>query len=232
MEYESLTDSGLTPDTGGAFDREVFERVWRRVMPEDRPDCPFLLEHSPVAPTPARTETTPAPLESLPAVQEALSPSPARQAVSPGDTRAPAENDVPCLGASSAVHGEQLQTYIEHEISDWRVYQALSRRAPVSAGRILSAIAAEERRHAKRLSAAYFLISGIHYWPADRISAPPVVSLSGTLRQRFADEQRGAASYLAAAEETADACLRALFLELAEDEASHARLIRSVLEQM
>ena len=22
-------------------DQEVFERVWRRVMPEDRPDCPF-----------------------------------------------------------------------------------------------------------------------------------------------------------------------------------------------
>ena len=24
-------------------DQEVFERVWRRVMPEDRPDCPFTL---------------------------------------------------------------------------------------------------------------------------------------------------------------------------------------------
>ena len=23
------------------MDREVFERVWRRVMPEDRGDCPF-----------------------------------------------------------------------------------------------------------------------------------------------------------------------------------------------
>ena len=26
-----------------ACDRETFERVWRRVMPEDRPDCPFVL---------------------------------------------------------------------------------------------------------------------------------------------------------------------------------------------
>ena len=27
-------------------DREVFERVWRRVMPEDRPDCPFVLDEA------------------------------------------------------------------------------------------------------------------------------------------------------------------------------------------
>lgn len=28
-------------------DRAVFRRVWRRVMPEDRPDCPILLDEEP-----------------------------------------------------------------------------------------------------------------------------------------------------------------------------------------
>ncbi|UQT49754.1 hypothetical protein M5E87_08795 [Flavonifractor plautii] len=31
-------------------DQEVFERVWRRVMPEDRPDCPFTLGEDAAAP--------------------------------------------------------------------------------------------------------------------------------------------------------------------------------------
>ena len=40
MEQDKLPCGAvLSPD--GACDREVFERVWRRVMPEDRPDCPF-----------------------------------------------------------------------------------------------------------------------------------------------------------------------------------------------
>ncbi|MCI9118593.1 MAG: rubrerythrin, partial [Flavonifractor sp.] len=39
-------------------------------------------------------------------------------------------------------------------------------------------------------------------------------------------------SYLAAAEETTDSCLRELYLELAGDEETHAGLLRSILEQM
>ena len=36
MEQEKMSASP-------AEERECFERVWRRVMPEDRPDCPFRL---------------------------------------------------------------------------------------------------------------------------------------------------------------------------------------------
>ena len=31
---------------GEELDHAAFARVWRRVMPEDRPDCPFTLEPS------------------------------------------------------------------------------------------------------------------------------------------------------------------------------------------
>ena len=55
--------NNLGPGQCGA-DREVFERVWRRVMPEDRPDCPFTLyseEAEPAAQTVEGREGAPVP---------------------------------------------------------------------------------------------------------------------------------------------------------------------------
>ena len=39
-------DQGFRPEPGPGLcgsDREIFERVWRRVMPEDRYDSPVML---------------------------------------------------------------------------------------------------------------------------------------------------------------------------------------------
>ena len=98
--------------------------------------------------------------------------------------------------------------------------------------RVLATIAADERHHAKRLSTAYFLISGVRYWPVDRVPNPSPAPFSAALREHFMEEQRGAAAYQTAAAETADPCLHELFLELAGEEDSHAWLLRSVLEQL
>ena len=86
-------------------------------------------------------------------------------------------------------------------------------------------------KDAKRLSTAYFLISGVQFWP-DRQPAAPAGTWMGVLRARFAAEQRGEAAYRAAAAQTVDPCLRELFLELAGDEAEHTWLLRGILEQM
>ncbi len=96
-------------------DQEVFERVWRRVMPEDRPDCPFTLGEDAAAP---------------PAIQPPAVALPAVVHTAPAGEQAPSrpvvgeEHDVPCLGASSAVYGAQLQRLIDRELADWRAYQA------------------------------------------------------------------------------------------------------------
>ena len=222
MEYENLPPSGVPSDGLGVDDRAVFERVWRRVMPEDRPDCPFVLEGEQAGPPEEAVAAMP---------QQSGLPAPVHSAVSQ-PPRVVEEQDVPCLGAASAVYGAQLQGFIEDELADWKTYQALARRAGGNSGRVLSAMAADERRHAKRLSTAYFLISGVRYWPVERAAGPSRHTLAGLLRQRFGDEQRGAAAYQAAAEETADSCLRELYLELAGDEDAHAWLIRGILEQM
>lgn len=195
-------------------DREVFERVWRRVMPDDRADCPFTL---------AEQE------EQSSSALPALAVPASAQVVTLGQTDEGA--DIACLGPASAAYGTALQGYIDDELADWRRYQALARRTPGSGGRMLAAVAADERRHAKKLSTAYFLISGVRYWPEIR-AAQPAAPLHAALRERFWAEQRGAASYQAAAEEASDSCLKELFSELAVEEEVHVWTIRSVLEQL
>ena len=192
-------NSSLGPGQCGA-DREVFERVWRRVMPEDRPDCPFTLysEEEQVAVRPAEER------------KADLVPVPAEQ--SGGD-------------------GAVLQAFIADELSDWRTYQTLARRIPGGNGRALMGVAADERRHAGRLSAAYFLLSGVKFWPPAEPELPGGGCMAA-LRARYWAERKGAEAYRAAAGRTGDSALRELYLELAGDEEAHAGLIRSILERL
>ena len=206
-----------TPFPGA--DREVFERVWRRVMPEPRPDCPIVLPTEPAA--------SPAVREAPPALSAVAASAPPDRPV------AGEEHNVPCLGAASAIYGGQLQQFVDRALADWRSYQALARRAQGNSGRILSAIAADQRRHAKRLSTAYFLISGVRYWPAERPAGPASrTPFAAALRERFMAEQRSAAAYQAAAAETADPCLRQLYEELSGEADAHAWLLRGILEEL
>lgn len=213
------------PDAGMCgCDREIFERVWRRVMPQESENCPIQLERAAprgVTPQPARM-APPVPRENRMAVSEPV----------PMPPHPPAGRDVPCLGRSCAVYGALLREMIDGETEDWRLYQALARKANGSGARVLGTLAADERRHAKRLATAYFLITGERYQAQGQGGGRPVPDLMNSLREQFIQEQRGAAAYQGAAEETTDQCLRQLYQELSEDENLHARLIRSLLEQM
>lgn len=206
--------SSLGPGQCGA-DREVFERVWRRVMPEDRPDCPFTLyseeegEKPAAVPAMERQKGAPVPAPAQPAEerQTGLVPVPAEQ---PGD-------------------GAALQEFIADELADWRTYRALARMIPGGNGRALMGVAADERRHAGRLSAVYFLLSGVRFWPP---AAPelPAGGWMAALRGRYWAERKGAEAYRAAAGRTGDSALRELYLDLAGDEEAHAGVIRGILE--
>ena len=207
------------PDAGMCgCDREVFERVWRRVMP-DGADSPISVNDPDVWPQP-EVEMVP-----MGGGQESTLAVPERRGAAP-------EQGAMCLGQASAMYAPLLQEMIDGEMEDWRTYQAMARRAAGSAARTLGMMAADERRHAKRLSAACFLITGQRYQPQGQGGSRPVPELMTGLREQFIQEQRGASAYQGAAQETSDSCLRQLYQELAEDEAVHARMIRSLLEQM
>lgn len=186
-------------------DREVFARVWRRVMPQAGADCPIELETRQQVP--------------LPAVVVADAPE-----------EEGGEPETLCLGPASAVHGPQLQQYIDRELAAHRRCQALARRVSGGGGHMLAVLAAEKRRRAKRLSTAYFLISGVGYWPGERGSGGAAQPVPACLRELFLAQQRGAAAYRAAAAGTSDSCLEELFLESAEEAEAHAMAIRGVLE--
>lgn len=218
MEQENLSPSQPGPGQCGS-DREVFERVWRRVMPTDRPDCPFTLFGGGEA-APAEAPASPC--------REAPQKEPSRRA----PRAAAAEGDAPCLGAASAVYGPLLQGFIAHERADGQTYRLLARRAGGGAGRTLAAMAADEARHARRLTAAYFLISGVRFTPGAGAALSPERTYPGALRERFSAERQGAERYRTAASRTDDPCLKELFLELGADEEAHARLILDLLEQI
>lgn len=143
-----------------------------------------------------------------------------------GEAAAPAPPEPYPLGEDSGGYGELLCAAIREEVADWRAYRALAAR---EGSRVLGELGAQELSHAKRLSAAYFLISGVRYLPLDE-GRGPLPPREEALRARFQAEQRGERRYLAAAEETADPALAQLFTELGREESIHAQRVRRLLE--
>lgn len=139
-------------------------------------------------------------------------------------------HDVPYLGSASAGYAPQLQEMIDDELHDHRLYQGLARRVPAGASSTLAAMSADELRHARKLSAALFLITGVRYWPTVK-AVPASGAWPAALRAAFAGEQQGAAQYLSAARSATDPALAALWEELAGDEAGHAQRLREIFER-
>ena len=247
MEKNS-NPAALTPQ---GVDQEAFDRVWRRVMP-DQAQSPIAIGRAEVdeiapagggppgrggaAPGPAETPGPPA--ETAPHDQGEAAPVPAETPVQPAasptpppPSRSKAEEAPPfCLGSQSQGEEQTLTSLMDLAKEGVFIAQALVRRGG-SCSRSLSCLAADHRRALRQLSAAYFLIIGQRYRPP----TPSVVinaSLPLALRDQFVWEQRWERANQQAAETTSDACLKELYQELAQDGVLHAATIRSLLEQM
>ena len=107
----------------------------------------------------------------------------------------------------------------------------LARRSNGPTAKAMTLLASDHRSAFRRLSAAYFLITGKRYVPQCAVPALPA-SLPLALRQQFVWEQQWEQKNQQAAQATADPCLRALYQELAQEGAYHAGVIRSILERM
>ena len=127
----------------------VFERVWKRVM-EGRED------QSPVSVRGMAPEEETAPHGSLQGEEGEMGILPAPMPQSQSDFPTGAV----FLGEGSLDCAPLLQEFIRHELADMREYQMLAKRTGGPQAKIFQALANNERRHAKRLSAAYVLISG------------------------------------------------------------------------
>lgn len=207
-------------------EQEVFQRVWQRVMAgRDGEQCP-------IEPTPA-----PMPL-----------PTPAEDRWVDGDvscaylntlgTALPAETDLPesdmTLPPDSAHQracSAQLRQQTLEALEAWQFYRYLTRRARGASARILTALATDQHRLARKLATAYFLHSGVRYWPSEQLSPPAVSSFWGALRQRHQAEQQTELNYRMAAGEAEDPTLPELYEELMAGCREHCRQLRTLLEQ-
>lgn len=186
------------------FDPEIFRRVWDRVMP-DQTNSPIALD----------TPSQPA----VPVLSPAPEPLP--------------EPEVPltCLGESSRPYTQAIRDMMDQTRGFLRSLQTLSRRSGGRAARVLTGIAADLRREERRLSTAYFLITGERYSPRQG-GAAPSGPLSLALRTLFQQFHQRAAQARAAAQGTGDPCLRQLFQDLGDEAEFSAQRLRNLLEEM
>lgn len=189
-------------------DRETFQRVWRRVMPQDSPGCPIALNDDASKPDlPAMAPTTPAVAPSVPAQ---------------GST-------VACLGPSSAGALSTLDQLLLLTAGAWQAYLAMSGHS--SRASLPTALAQAKRQQFRRLAAARFLISGEPY-ELSEVKSAQSSSLPLAIRERYQAEQQAALDFLTAAGAVSDPCLIDLYRALAMENQTHAGQLREWLERM
>lgn len=131
----------------------------------------------------------------------------------------------PAYGSLTPARVLQLR---EDELRDAHTYRSLAGRAPRDIRQSLLRLSEEERQHARRLEAVYYVMTGKRP-AAGRQDTPKTGNLLEDLRSRYREETAGAAEYRRLAEQ-ADS-FAPLFRELGDDEERHAGTILRLLQQ-
>lgn len=203
-------ENELSAAQNAAYDYRRCARVWQRVDPTLDP-------YPDVRATAAMAADTPG--DGLSAAERNA------ELTLPG-----AQADPCCMGTAALESLEVLQGFIREELADRRTYLFLARRAPTAEARqVFRAIASDEGRHARRLLAAVYLITGERYCPA--ICYPPLRcdGYCAALRERYHEEVCGGYNYRRASQETLDPCLQQLLLAFSQDEYRHANAMLCLL---
>ena len=125
----------------------------------------------------------------------------------------------------------RLRRHVMDALEGWQFYRHLARRARGADARTLNGMAGEQHKEARKLSAAYFLLTGLRYWPSELLGVPAIPSYWGALRARHQAEQRQENAYRLAADDWNDPDLLALYHELIEGCQRRSHQLRSLLEQ-
>ena len=183
-----------------ARDYERCRAIWQRVAPEQEP--------YPAAPQPPAPQSDASSELTLPGAQA----------------------DPCCMGSDATLSVEVLKGFLREELGDAQVYACLAARMPRrEMARTLRAMAEDEKRHARDLAAAIYLIDGTAYCPRGCVEQPDTCDLCALLRKLYHAEACGGYNYARAADETLDPCLGKLFAAMSEDEYRHAGLLMKLL---
>lgn len=156
---------------------------------------------------------------------EPTAPVPAPQA-----TPSSAPQAEPTVVPQEDPQGRQLQALILECLNEAAAYRGLTRRSRRSRQELLD-LAGWKTRQARRLSAAYFLLSGVRYWPQSATAPEPPESFFPVLRQQFLAERDRASAWKALGETADDADLQELYLTLAQEAQDLAHTLRLIVER-
>ena len=193
------------------YDFRQYDRIWQRVAPTLEP-YPAMAQQTMQAEQAAETNQT-----NAMARQESQLPG--------------AEADPCCMGSAAAEMLDVLTGFIEESLEDRRQFLALARQAPVWARQRLREMAMDEERHAHRLMAVHYLITGACYRPQRVCQQIRVGSWCQALRERYHAEACSGLNFARAAEGAIDPCLRKLLEELSAAEYRHASQLLLMLER-
>ena len=141
-----------------------------------------------------------------------------------------AEGDPCCMGTAAADSVEVLQGFLREELGDAQVYAYLAANLPRrETARLFRALSEEEKRHARDLAAAIYLITGKPYCPRVCVERPDMGDLCALLRALYHSEACAGYNYARAGEETLDLCLGKLFAAMSADEYRHAETLLKLL---
>jgi len=123
---------------------------------------------------------------------------------------------------------EQIMELLCGELANAATYEALACRVRGQVKQKLMVLAGQERQHAKKLAAIYYVMTGKKPCP-DRPKCSCIACTNEELRERYIEETAGAEKYCCLAEKAGS--FGDLFRELASDETRHAQTILNLLHQ-
>ena len=213
---------------------EPSEQEWPDLPMEQLVPKP-LEQERPVPESPAEDQAAPeCPTGDRPVPEPPQTAVPAESEMLPEADGSSRGSDLPQLWEEpqeSTDRTARLRRQVMEALEGWQFYRYLARKARAGDARVLNGMAGEMHRHARKLSAAYFLLTGLRYWPSELLSTPAIPSYWGALRTRHQAEQRQEAAYRMAADDWDDPDMRELYGELIEAGQRRSRQLRGLLEQ-
>lgn len=173
------------------------------------------------------------PAEDVPAPEPPCQPAPPAEGLPPQEGRG-WDGDMPSLWEEPQGGDDRtarLRRHVMDALEGWQFYRHLARRARGTDARALNSLAGELHKHARKLSAAYFLLTGLRYWPTELLGAPAIPSYWGALRGRHQAEQRQETAFRLAADDWEDPDMLEMYGELADACQQRCRRLRALLEQ-
>ena len=123
-----------------------------------------------------------------------------------------------------------LRQQVLDSLEQWQLARLLSRRAGKQS-RQMSNVAAQLHQQAKQLSAAYFLQSGVRYWPVAQLTAPRITTYVVGLRHLYQRNQALTQEFQTCRSKAGSPDLMQLYGQLAQEGVKRAALLRQLLEQ-